>query len=72
MTYEEYGVLIEEEGAVVPGGEGSATASGSDVDKTLMFSKPPNGGLSPANRKPGQKNVFIRSETDKITDLFKF
>lgn len=68
MAYEEYGVLIEEEGAVVPGGECSTTASGSDVDKTLSVL---NGGLSPANRKPGQKS-FIRSETDKITDLFKF
>lgn len=62
-------MLIEEEGAVFPWGECSTTASGSDVDKTLSVL---NGGLSPANRKPGQKNVFIRLETDKITDLFKF
>lgn len=67
MTYEEYGVLIEEEGAALPGGEGSTSASGSDVDKTLSVL---NGGLSPANRKPGQKTFSsVRKQTKSQTFL---
>ncbi|AEB63067.1 hypothetical protein LL3_01526 [Bacillus amyloliquefaciens LL3] len=60
-------MLIEEEGAVFPGGECPTTASGSDVDKTLSVL---NGELSPANRKPGQKTFSsVRKQTKSQTFL---